>query len=117
MKERIRVQLTENRIEERALREKESEGVEWEKIVEVVERIKGEKWKQFRDRHGDWGRNMVWKIAREQGRYKLREIGERSKASYPAVAMGLKRLEEQIRESESMKRRYKTVVKCLNVKC
>ena len=28
-------------------------------VVEVIEKLKGEKWDRWRDRHGDWGRDAV----------------------------------------------------------
>jgi len=29
----------------------------WDAVVEAVEKVKGEKWEQFKNRHGDWGRD------------------------------------------------------------
>ena len=45
-------------------------------LTGMVERLKGEKWEDFRDRHGDWGRDLVWWAGRQYGRHSLRELGE-----------------------------------------
>jgi hypothetical protein len=39
----------------------------FEEIVRTVERIKGEKWEGFRDRYGDWGRDVVLWAGRRYG--------------------------------------------------
>jgi hypothetical protein len=31
----------------------------WECVLEIVEKLRGEKWETFRDRHGDWGRELA----------------------------------------------------------
>lgn len=49
--------------------------VPWERIVLAVERVKGEKWRQFRDRYGDWGRDAALWLGRRSGRLKLAELG------------------------------------------
>jgi len=51
--------------------------VGWDRIVEAVERAKGEKWENFRDRHGDWGRDAILWLGRRAGRLKLGELAER----------------------------------------
>ena len=49
---------------------------EWEQVVEAVEAVKGERWESFRDRIGDWGRDMVLLLGRREGALKLGELGE-----------------------------------------
>jgi hypothetical protein len=48
--------------------------VSWEQIVRAVESAKGESWARFRDRHGDWGRDVALWVGRRLGRLKLREL-------------------------------------------
>jgi hypothetical protein len=50
--------------------------VSWEQIVQAVEMVKGEPWPQFRDRHGDWGRDVALWVGRRRGRLTLRELAE-----------------------------------------
>ena len=45
-------------------------------IIAAVEEVKGEKWERFRDRHGDWGRDMVFYLGRKDWAVKLRELGD-----------------------------------------
>jgi len=59
---------------QRVLREV-AEAVPWERIVLAVERGKGEKWMQSRDRYGDWGRDAALWLGRRCGRLKLAELG------------------------------------------
>jgi len=51
--------------------------VDFDRIVEVVERQKGEKWEAFRDRHGDDGRDLVLYLARLRSGLTHAEIGQR----------------------------------------
>jgi REP element-mobilizing transposase RayT len=50
--------------------------VSWEQIVQAVEVVKGEAWPQFRDRHGDWGRDVALWVGRRWGRLTLRKLAE-----------------------------------------
>ncbi len=49
-------------------------GVGWERMVRSVESIKGEEWESFRDRHGDWERELALWLGRRQGRLTLAEL-------------------------------------------
>gem|GEM_PF-73952 len=67
-----------------------------ERIIAAVEQVKGEKWEEFRDRYGDWGRDMVILFARKRCGMKLRELGEKiggmdyAAVSYAGKSMGIK---------------------------
>jgi hypothetical protein len=62
-------------------------------IIAAVEKVKGESWAAFRDRHGDWGRDAVFHIGRRDWGIKLRELGEGAGGmSELAVSMAAKRL-------------------------
>jgi hypothetical protein len=50
--------------------------VSWEQIVQAVEVVKGEAWPRFRDRHGDWGRDVALWVGRRWGRLTLRKLAE-----------------------------------------
>jgi hypothetical protein len=45
-------------------------------IISAVEAVKGEKWESFRDRHGDWGRDLVFHLRRKDWALTLPEPGE-----------------------------------------
>jgi hypothetical protein len=40
-----------------------------------LEQAKGESWRAFADRHGDWGRGAVLWLAPRAGRLRLAELG------------------------------------------
>ena len=66
---------------------------DFEEIVAMVERIKGEKWAAFRDRYGDWGRDLALWAGRLQGGLSLRALGELAGGmDYGAVALAVRRL-------------------------
>jgi len=60
----------------------------WEQIIGAVERVKGERWERFRDRHGDWGRDLVFWLGRREGRLRLKQMGEWA-GSTRAFGLGL----------------------------
>ena len=68
-----------------------------ERIVTAVEREKREPWAAFRDRHGDWGRDLVLCLARRRSGLTLREIAERlGGLEYKAVASAVARFERRL---------------------
>ena len=50
--------------------------ITFEDVVKAVEKEKRETWEQFRDRHGDWGRDMVLVVARHKCGMTQKKIGE-----------------------------------------
>ena len=76
----------------------------FEQIVRIVERLKGERWERFRDRHGDWGRDVVLWASRRYGGMTLAEIGQKAGAvDYSAVAMAITRLEQKSRSDRQLR--------------
>ena len=68
----------------------------WEEAVGVVEELKGESWEAFRDRRGDWGRNVALWLGRIVCGMKLGELAEAvGLGHYGSVATALKYLEQQ----------------------
>jgi hypothetical protein len=51
-----------------------------QEIIEVVEELKGEQWESFRERHRDWGPDLVLTLARQNCGMKLRELGKMAAA-------------------------------------
>jgi REP element-mobilizing transposase RayT len=72
---RLRGETSIDEREQRGARELRSQA-SWEQIVGVVERVKGERWEGFRDRHGDWGRDLALWLGRRMGRLRLKAMGE-----------------------------------------
>ena len=47
-------------------------------ITAAIEDLKGERWEQFSQRHGDWGRDAALYPGRRHGRLSLAALGELS---------------------------------------
>lgn len=45
-------------------------------VVAVVSQLKGEGWEDFRDRYGDWGRDLALWLGRRYCGLQLRELGD-----------------------------------------
>jgi REP element-mobilizing transposase RayT len=83
--ERLKSSLNANPREQPGLRPL-IQRIRWEQIVAAVEQAKGERWEQFRDRHGDWGRDAALWLGRRTGRLSLRQLAERmGQADYTAA--------------------------------
>jgi hypothetical protein len=94
-------ELRGNRREQPSLRRLETRPA-WQQIVEVVEAMKQEKWEQFRDRRGDWGRAVALYLGRQHGGLKLRELGKLAGVDYGSVSVALQRLERRRRQDQQL---------------
>ena len=66
-------------------------------IIGAVEAVKREKWESFRDRHGDWGRDLVFYIGRKDWALKLRELGAAAGGVADiAVSMAARRMAKRV---------------------
>jgi chromosomal replication initiation ATPase DnaA len=73
-----------------------------------VERLKGEEWKAFRDKHADWGRDLVLWCARRHTGLTLMELGEKvGGLDYTGVSRAMMRLENRARTNSSLRRTMK----------
>lgn len=93
-----------NRREQRGLREL-ARVVSWERIILALERVKEEKWVQFRERRGDWGRDAALWLGRRQGRLKLAELGRLAGGmDYAAVSLALRRFGDALARTPKLRR-------------
>jgi putative transposase len=77
----------------------------WEQVVQAVEEIKQEKWEAFRDRRGDWGRELVLMLAWEHCGLKLKELAERvGGIDYVTVSAAIGRFCRQVNADASLQR-------------
>jgi len=77
--------------------------VDFEKIVSVVEKEKKEKWRDFRDRHHDNGRDLVLYLARLRSGLTMREIGDRAGGlDYKVVEKAVERFGGKVRRDRSL---------------
>jgi putative transposase len=60
--------------------------------IQAVEKLKAEKWERFRDRYGDWGRDLVLYLGRKECGMKLKELGHAAGGiDYVSVSAAVKR--------------------------
>lgn len=85
-------------------------------VIRGVERVKGERWAEFRDRHGDSGRDLVLYLGRRVCGLKLKELaGVAGMTDYSAVALAIKRFEERLQRSKAEQEQLKRVCQLSNV--
>jgi REP element-mobilizing transposase RayT len=70
-------------------------------VVASVETLKAEKWEQWRDRYGDWGRDAVLWLGQKRCGMKLRELGEAvGGIDYRSVGTAIKNFEMRMRHDK-----------------
>jgi REP element-mobilizing transposase RayT len=113
--ERMRRLLTGDRKEQKAFRHLEKRP-DWSQVRRAVETVKGERWSEFCDRYGDWGRDLAFYIARRRCGISLRELGEEGKMSnYYAVAQCITRTAHRLPKDKRLKKALKEVLQCINI--
>jgi putative transposase len=78
----------------------------WPEIITALEQAHGgEKWDQFSQRHGDWGRDAALWFGRRQGRLPLARLGELAGGmDYAAVSVAVRRFERRIAQDPKLRR-------------
>lgn len=101
---RLRREARGNAREQPMLR-KLSRGIRWQQIVEVLERAKKQKWDEFSQRHGDWGRDAALWLGRKRGRYSLGELGQLAGGmDYAAVGQAVSRFGRRLEQEVGLRR-------------
>jgi putative transposase len=74
-------------------------------VVRVMEGIKGEPWLAFRDRRGDWGRDLVLHLGRELGALTLPQLqAEVATGSAMAVSAALRRFRQRLHKEKALRK-------------
>jgi REP element-mobilizing transposase RayT len=86
-------------------------------VIAAVEELKGQRWKEFRERHNDCGRDLVFYLARRLGSVKLKELGAAAGGlDYAAVSIAVKRFERGLKAekplAQLLKRATGRLAKC-----
>lgn len=98
--------------ERRRLRDR----VSFEEVIRVVEHVRGHPRGEWISRHGDWGKWLVLKLARQRTGLTLAELGEKMGGSdYAAVSVGLKRFDTRLRKDRRIKALHNRALTMLNV--
>lgn len=88
-----------------------------EKVIRAVERVKGEEWEEFRDRHGDRGRDLVLYLGRSVCGMKLTELARSiGLKEYASVAMAIRRYAAHLKEDGVERERVERAGEMLTVK-
>ena len=81
-----------------------------DEVVRMVERIKREKWEVFRDRHGDWGRDLVLWAGRQYCGLRLGELAAKAGGVRDCtVTLAVRRLHERSLHDKALWRAMKAV--------
>ena len=93
---RLRGDVSGDEREQRAARRLAMARPKLASAIECVEKVKGEKWREFRDRHGDRGRDLVLYLGRKMCGLKLDELARAAGLKeYASVAMAVRRYEQR----------------------
>jgi len=79
-----------------------------------------DRWKEFRERHNDWGRDLVFYLGRRLSSVKLKDLGRAAGGlDYAAVRIAVKRFERRLKAekplAQLLKRTTATPSKILNI--
>ncbi len=86
-----------------------------EVVIAAVERVKGEKWDEFRDRHGDRGRDLVLYLGRRLCGLKLKELAAAvGLPNYSVVATNTKRYKQRLQSDRTEQAQMKAVAHLFN---
>ena len=89
---------------------------DWKQVVEAVEAVKGERWESFRDRIGDWGRDVALLLGRREGGLKLGELGELCGGlDYRSVGGAIKKAMLRLGNDQMFQNAHESARKRLNI--
>ena len=90
----------------RSLRRRRS----WAEVVQAVESVRGEKWEQFANAHGDAGLAMTLSVARRCTGMTLQELGAAAGGmDYAAVGAAIRRFEQRLPKERALRTRSEEV--------
>jgi len=88
----------------------------WAEVVRAVAHVKGQAWADFSSRHGDWGRDLALRVARECTGMTLRELGQAvGGLDYGAVSEAIRRLDVRRQQEHSIRSVYNRVLEKFNI--
>jgi len=76
-----------------------------ETVIREIERLKGQRWEQFRDRYGDYGRDLALWFGRKRCGLKLRVLAQWAGGlDYAGVSLAVKRFDQRRRRDNKLQR-------------
>lgn len=83
--------------------------------IAAVSELKGESWQSFRDRHGDWGRDLTLWLGRMHCGLKLRELGALAGGlDYATVSVAIRRWAERAATDKKLMKLQQCSTQLLN---
>lgn len=105
----LRRQSRGNAREQRQLRALDRR-LDWAQIIGALEHAKGEIWKEFSGRHGDWGRDAALWLGRRRGRLSLAALGQLAGGmDYAAVGQAVSRFGKRLEKDRALRRDFERV--------
>jgi REP element-mobilizing transposase RayT len=75
-----------------------------DEIIRAVEKVRGERWEQFRDRHGDYGRDLVMHLGRRKGGLGIRTLADVAGIEYMSAATAIRRFSERAEDDPTIRK-------------
>lgn len=86
-------------------------------VIKAVTRLKGEPWEAFRDRYGDWGRDLALWLGRTHCGLSLCELGRSAGGiDYATVSVAVTRWRERTAKDRRLTKLQRQAVEMLNAK-
>jgi REP element-mobilizing transposase RayT len=82
-------------------------------VMAAVAGVRGEPWKNFVNRHGDWGRDLALYIGQVRCGLTLKELGRTVGMNIRAVSQAAKRIKERLKREKDLSTAYRKVLKTL----
>ena len=85
-------------------------------VIAAMEKLKGQSWLEFRDRHGDSGRDLVLYVGQRACGLKLGELAAAAgMTEYSAVSIAIRRFEKRLKRSKADRELLNRLCQMLNV--
>lgn len=115
--QQVREHLAGDGQEQRAAARLRTQWLDLPEVIAAVERVKGERWEAFRDRHGDGARDMILYLGRRRCGMKLKELGAACGLdNYGSVVMAIRRYERKLARDAAESERLNEITQMLYVK-
>jgi putative transposase len=114
--QKLRVHVTGNAREQRGAKRLAKARPKLKEVIANLEKVKRQVWPEFRDCHGDDGRDLVLYVGRHACGLKLRELATAvGMNDYSAVSIAIRRFEKQLRQNKATREQLKQVCQLSNV--
>ena len=85
-------------------------------MLRLVEKVRGKKWENFRDQHGDRGRDQAPYLARRATAVSLSELAKAAGLNqHASVALAIKRYADDAKQNPSERRLLKRAAHLLQI--